>query len=228
TELKCLKQPCQRRHVWRGARGVIRSGHLGCATCNRGAQLSYRPVAGSAMNHARTDTRSVARIGTGGAVSHYKSNLRDIEFNLFEVLGRDEILGQGPFSEVDSDTAREVLAEVDRLAREDLAASYEDSDRNPPVFDPKTHTAPLPESFKKSYRSWMDAEFWRLQIREELGGTPAPSSLNWAIGEMVLGSNAPVHMYAAGAPFAGVLYKNANGVKRDERVAQIMVEREWG
>ncbi len=125
-------------------------------------------------------------------MSHYKSNLRDIEFNLFEVFGRDEILGTGPFAEVDVDTAREVLAEVDRLAREDIAASYEDSDRNPPVFDPKTHSAPLPESFKKSYRAWMDAEFWRLQIREELGGTPAPSSLIWAIGEMVLGANAPI------------------------------------
>ncbi|NYG54471.1 acyl-CoA dehydrogenase C-terminal domain-containing protein [Nocardioides perillae] len=159
-------------------------------------------------------------------MSHYKSNLRDIEFNLFEVLGRDEVLGQGPFAEIDGETAREVLAEVDRLAREDLAASFEDSDRNPPVFDPATHTAPVPESFKKSYRAWMDAEFWRLQIREELGGTPAPSSLNWAIGEMVLGSNAPVHMYAAGAPFAGVVY--ANGNERDKRVAQIMVEREWG
>ena len=161
-------------------------------------------------------------------MSHYKSNLRDIEFNLFEVLGRDKILGQGPFADVDTDTARTILAEVDRLAREDLAESYVDSDRNPPVFDPATHEAPIPESFRKSYRAWMDAEYWRLQIREELGGTPAPSTINWAIGEMVLGSNAPVHMYAAGAPFAGVLYNNANGVERDQRVAQIMVEREWG
>ena len=56
-------------------------------------------------------------------MSHYKSNLRDIEFNLFEVLGRDEVLGTGPFAEVDGETAREVLAEVERLAREDLAAS---------------------------------------------------------------------------------------------------------
>ncbi len=54
-------------------------------------------------------------------VSHYKSNLRDIEFNLFEVLERDEILGQGPFSEVDGETAREILSEVDRLARDELA-----------------------------------------------------------------------------------------------------------
>ena len=157
-------------------------------------------------------------------MSHYKSNLRDIEFNLFEVLGRDEVLGTGPFGEVDSDTAREILAEVDRMAREELAASYED--RNPPVFDPETSTAPIPESFKKSYQAWMDSEFWRLQINEELGGTPAPSSLVWALGELVLGSNAPVWMYGAGAPFAGVVHRNGN--ERDKRIAEIMVERQWG
>ena len=158
-------------------------------------------------------------------MSHYKSNLRDIEFNLFEVLGRDDVLGTGPFAEIDSETARAILSEVDRLAREDLAASYEDSDQNPPVFDPKTNTAPVPESFAKSYQAWMDAEYWRLQVVEELGGTPAPSSLNWAIGEMVLGSNAPIWMYAAGPSFAGVVHRNGN--ERDKRIAQIMVEKGW-
>ncbi len=159
-------------------------------------------------------------------MSHYKTNLRDIEFNLFEVLGRDEVLGTGPFAEIDSETARSILAEVDRLAREDLAASYEDSDRNPPVFDPETSTAPLPESFKKSYRAWMDAEYWRLQIKEELGGTYAPSTLNWAIAEMVLGANAPIWMYGCGPAFAGVIERNGN--ERDTRIAQLIVEREWG
>ncbi len=159
-------------------------------------------------------------------MSHYKTNLRDIEFNLFEVLGRDEILGTGPFAEIDSETARAILGEVERLSREDLAASYEDSDRNPPVFDPATHTAPVPASFKKSYQAWMDSEYWRLQINEDLGGTPAPSSLVWAIGEMVLGANAPIWMYAAGPAFAGVVHRNGN--ERDKRIAQIMVERQWG
>ncbi len=159
-------------------------------------------------------------------MSHYKSNIRDIEFNLFEVLKREEILGQGPFESIDADTARTILGEMDRLAREDLAASYEDSDRNPPVFDPATHTAPLPESFKKSYRAWMDAEFWRLQIVEDLGGTPAPSSFVWALGELVLGANAPIWMYAAGPSFAGVVHRN--GTDRDKRIAQIMVEKQWG
>jgi hypothetical protein len=159
------------------------------------------------------------------AVSHYKSNLRDIEFNLFEVLGRDQVLGHGPFEAIDSDTARSILTEVERLAREDLATSYEDSDRFPPVFDPETHTAPVPASFKKSYQAWQDAEYWRLQICEELGGTPAPASLVWALGEMVLGANAPVWMYAAGPVFASIIHRNGND--RDKQIARIIVDRGW-
>jgi alkylation response protein AidB-like acyl-CoA dehydrogenase len=159
-------------------------------------------------------------------MSHYKSNVRDIEFNLFEVLGRDAVLGTGPFEEVDVDTARTILAEVDRLAREDLAASYEDSDRNPPVFDPETSTADIPEAFKKSYQAWMDAEYWRLTLPAELGGQPAPSTLNWAIGELVLGSNAPIWMYACGPSFASIVHHN--GIERDRKIAQHMVDRRWG
>src|SRR3954452_19039497 len=159
------------------------------------------------------------------AMSHYRSNIRDIEFNLFEVLRRDEILGHGPFAEVDADTARSILGEVDRLAREDLAASFEDSDRNPPVFDPTTNTAPVPESFRKSYRAWMDAEYWRLGTLAELGGTPAPSSFNWALGELVLGANPAIWMYGAGPMFAGIVHRNGND--RDKKIAQLIVDNGW-
>jgi alkylation response protein AidB-like acyl-CoA dehydrogenase len=158
-------------------------------------------------------------------MGHYKSNLRDIEFNLFEVLRRDELLGTGPFSEVDTDTVKAVLAEVDRLAREDLAASFEESDRTPPAFDPQTHEAPLPEAFKKSYEAWMEAEYWRLMTMAELGGTPAPSSVAWAVGELVLGSNPAVWMYGAGSMFAGVVYRNGN--ERDRKIAQLIVDKGW-
>jgi alkylation response protein AidB-like acyl-CoA dehydrogenase len=159
-------------------------------------------------------------------MSHYKSNIRDIEFNLFEVFGRDEVLGHGPFEDVDGETARSILAEVDRLAREEMAASFEDADRNPPVFDPRTGTAPIPESFKKSYQAWADAEYWRLTLPTELGGTPAPSSLNWAIGELVLGANPAIWMYGAGPGFAAVVHRNGN--ERDKRIAQYIVDRQWG
>lgn len=88
-------------------------------------------------------------------MSHYRSNVRDQVFNLFEVLGVDKALGHGEFSDVDVDTARDMLAEVSRLAEGPVAESFVEGDRNPPVFDPKTHSVMLPESFKsQSTRCW--------------------------------------------------------------------------
>ncbi|HYI54879.1 MAG TPA: acyl-CoA dehydrogenase N-terminal domain-containing protein, partial [Microlunatus sp.] len=66
-------------------------------------------------------------------MSHYRSNLRDIFFNLFEVLGRDDVLGHGPYEDMDHDTAVAVLTEIEHLATTKLASSYVDSDRHPPV-----------------------------------------------------------------------------------------------
>jgi len=97
-------------------------------------------------------------------MSHYKSNLRDIEFNLFEVFGRDEVLGHGLYEDLDTATARSILVEIDRLAREDLATSFEDADRHPPVFDPASGDVTMPASFARSYQAWMDSEWFRLQL----------------------------------------------------------------
>jgi alkylation response protein AidB-like acyl-CoA dehydrogenase len=158
-------------------------------------------------------------------MSHYKHNLRDIEFNLFEVLGRDEILGRGQYADLDGETAREMLAEMARLATEDLAPSLPDSDRNPPVLDPETHEVRLPESFKHAYRTFVDAGFWNIDVPEELGGTPAPPSLRWAMNEMVLGANPAIHMFASGFAFSRILHRL--GTPEQKRLAQFMVDRKW-
>ncbi|GES31654.1 acyl-CoA dehydrogenase [Streptomyces angustmyceticus] len=159
-------------------------------------------------------------------MGHYKSNLRDIEFNLFEVLGRDSVYGTGPFAEMDVDTAKSVLSEIARLSENELAESFADADRNPPVFDPDTNTAPVPDTFKKSYQAFMDAEWWRLGIPEELGGTTAPRSLLWGFAETILGANPAVWMYASGPAFAGVLFEE--GTEEQHRIAQLMVDKQWG
>ncbi|MFJ4969544.1 acyl-CoA dehydrogenase [Streptomyces sp. NPDC088755] len=159
-------------------------------------------------------------------MGHYKSNLRDIEFNLFEVLGRDKLYGTGPFAEMDVDTAKSILDEVVRLAENELADSFAGADRNPPVFDPETNTAPVPESFKKSYQSFMDSEYWRLGLPEEIGGTAAPRSLIWGYAELLLGANPAVWMYSSGPAFAGILFEE--GTAEQKKVAEIAVEKQWG
>ena len=159
-------------------------------------------------------------------MSHYKSNLRDIEFNLFEVFGRQEILGTGPFAEVDEETARDMLAEVNRLATGPVAESFADADRNPPVFDPATGNVTMPESFKKSYRALMDAEWWRLSVPPELGGTVVPRSLSWAVASFVLGANPASWMFSNGPSFATILW--TLGTPEQRRFAELAVERGWG
>src|SRR5450432_169011 len=158
-------------------------------------------------------------------MGHYKSNLRDIEFNLFELLRRQDVLGAGPFEDVDPDTAHGILAEVERLASGPIAESFAEADRNPPVFDPATHSVAMPAGFKKSFKAFMDAEWYRLELPAELGGTGAPRSLNWAVAELILGANPAVWMYACGAAFAKALF--AMGTPYQQRFAALAVERKW-
>jgi alkylation response protein AidB-like acyl-CoA dehydrogenase len=159
-------------------------------------------------------------------MGHYKSNLRDIEFTLFEVFGRQKVLGTGPYAEVDEDTARSILDEVERLATHELAESLLESDRTPPVYDPAAMTVTMPAAFKKSYQAYMDAEWWRMDLPEALGGTVVPPSLRWAVAELVLGSNPAVHMYASGMAFAHVIHEL--GTEEQHKVAQRMVDGRWG
>jgi alkylation response protein AidB-like acyl-CoA dehydrogenase len=159
-------------------------------------------------------------------MGHYKSNVRDLEFNLFEVLGVQERLGKGVLAESDEETARGVLSELNKLATGPLAESYADADRNPPVYDPKTFSVKIPESFKKSYQQLMDGEWWRLGLTNDLGGFGLPPTVQWAAAELILGANAPLFMYMAGPNFA-MIVKN-NGTEEQQHWAQIMIDRAWG
>ncbi len=158
-------------------------------------------------------------------MSHYKSNLRDLEFTLFEVLRVQERMGVGPYAEMDRDTAHDILAELDRLARGPLSESFAESDRHPPTFDPETHTVELPAAFKKSYRALWDGEWYRLDLPTELGGFGAPPTLRWAASELMLGANPAVFIYMSGPSMAYVIH--SNGTAEQQRWAQFMIDKGW-
>ena len=159
-------------------------------------------------------------------MAHYKSNQRDLEFNLFEVFGAGERMGKGPYSEMDVDTAKDILDEVNRLATGVLAESFDTSDRVPPVYDPATKSVTMPEDFKKSFNALMDAEWWRLDLPEHLGGTGAPPSLRWAASEMLLGANPGAFLFMSGPGFAAIL--DALGNDDQKRWAELMIDNKWG
>jgi alkylation response protein AidB-like acyl-CoA dehydrogenase len=159
-------------------------------------------------------------------MGHFRSNLRDIEFNLFEVFRVQERLGEAPFDGVDLDTARDTLRELNSVAVGPLAASFADADRNPPVFDPATHSVALPQSLKDAYKLLWDGEWWRLGLPVELGGYGVPPSVQWAASELILGANPAAFMYLAGPSFAAVVHRT--GTPQQQRWAEIMIDRGWG
>ncbi len=159
-------------------------------------------------------------------MGHFRSNLRDLEFTLFEVFRVQDRLGTAPFDDVDEDTVRGVLTELNAVATGPLAESFADADRNPPVFDPATHTVTLPQSLKDAYRVLLDGEWWRLGLPTGLGGYGIPSTVQWAASELVLGSNPAAFMYLAGPNFAAVI--DSRGTEEQQRWARLMIERGWG
>ena len=159
-------------------------------------------------------------------MSHYIANLRDIEFCLFDLLGREKVMGTSLYGDVDRDTAIGMLEEMKRLCENDLAASFVEGDRVGAILNKETGNVTLPESFKKSYKAYVDGEWWRLDAPVELGGMKVPPSVRWAMAEMVLGSNPAIHIYASGYAFAHVAY--VLGTEPQKKMAQFMVEKHWG
>jgi alkylation response protein AidB-like acyl-CoA dehydrogenase len=160
-------------------------------------------------------------------VSHYKSNLRDILFNLFEVNRVQDHLGTGPFEQMDADAAQDVLREVERLARTDFAASFAAADRRPSTLDPETGEVTCPPELNASLDAFFDNDWHLLYVPAHLGGFGAAKSVSWACSEMFVGANPAAFFFTAGPFFAAILDEVCTAEQR-ERFVRPMVERRWG
>ena len=159
-------------------------------------------------------------------MGHYKSNVRDIEFNLFEMLKTGEVLASGAFGDLDADTVKMMLEEASKLAEGPVSTAFESSDRVPPTFDPDTHEVSLPQELKDSIKAWTEASWDKLGVDEEIGGISAPTTVSWAINEFMCGALPAGFFYLAGPSFANLLYKNGN--EEQKRWAKLAIDRNWG
>src|ERR1700761_7397846 len=157
-------------------------------------------------------------------MSHYRSNVRDIEFNLFEVLGLDAVLDSGAYGDLDTATVREILGEVARLSEGPIADSFVDGDRNPPRFVPGEHTITVPDSVRRAVASFKEAGWWRIGMSEVIGGVPAPAPLTWAVNEMMACANPAVQWYTT--PLMSQVLALV-GTEQQKHWARTGLERGW-
>ena len=76
-------------------------------------------------------------------MTHYKSNLRDIEFNLFEVLA-DRANGHGTVRGHRRRDRQGLPEEHRRAGHRPALETFASADRNPPVYDPATYSVKMP------------------------------------------------------------------------------------
>jgi alkylation response protein AidB-like acyl-CoA dehydrogenase len=159
-------------------------------------------------------------------MGHYRANLRDQEFMLFEVLRRQDVLGAGRYTDLDEDTARALLREAQHLAETTLADAFTLGDRTPPEFDPGSHSVRMPAQFAKAFHDYLEGGWADLDLSSDLGGSPVPPSIRWAIAEMVLGANPAIHFFSTGPAFAGLFHDL--GTDEQRKWARVWAERRWG
>ncbi len=160
-------------------------------------------------------------------MSHYRSNLRDIEFNLFEVLGADSYFGTGPFEAVDGEQARMLLAEMERFARESIwGESFVAADRTPLELSPEGDVT-IPAELDQALTAFYDAGWHLMPLPTHLGGYGAPPSIRWSGTELLAGSHATASLWPIGALMASII--DQIGTEGQKRVfARALVEDRWG
>lgn len=159
---------------------------------------------------------------------HYKSNLRDIFFNLFEVLEvQHKTLGHGEYSGMDEETARSTLEAYEEFCQKELAPSWAVADRVPLELDKETGTVKLPEPLKRSIKASHEQGWPLLSLPESMGGTGAPPSVVWAAFELTAGANATVAFYLF-APIIARTIERLGTEEQKRRFIKPTLERGWG
>ncbi|WP_280399766.1 acyl-CoA dehydrogenase [Nocardia carnea] len=159
-------------------------------------------------------------------MSHYHSNIRDMQFVLFDLLDGRSRYGHAPFTDVDPSAATAVLTEAARYATDRLAQSFSDTDRDPVAFEPATHSVRLPSAYRAAAAEYLDSGWLDLDLPAEISGQNAPPTLRWCVTELMLGANPAIPQGLNVIPqVVRLLWQQGN--KSQRRLAELILERRW-
>ncbi len=158
---------------------------------------------------------------------HYKSNMRDVEFNLFEVFKiQDSALGKGPFSSMDESSVRDILTTFEKVCSTEYSASFVESDRVPLKLDSDGNVT-LPEVLKKHVKSLYDGGWHKISMPESTGGFGMTPTAHWAAYEFLVGANPVMALYNLVGIMARVI--DVEGTEKQKKLyVENMLERKWG
>ncbi len=160
-------------------------------------------------------------------VDHYKPDLRDTFFQLFEVLEIQKTsLGKGPFESMDEDSARASLEGFLEVMQTTWAPAFADGDRIGATFDGKGNVT-LPPSYRKAFEAFHGGGWNKLELPESLGGYGAPPTVQWSAFELMAGANPSICFYMLGTMMTKIIDRFGTESQK-KRYVQNMLEKHWG
>jgi len=160
-------------------------------------------------------------------VDHYRPNLRDTFFQLFEVLEiQASVLGKPPFEAMDEATARASLEGFLEVMQATWAPTFASGDRETAVFDGKGNVT-LPAGYKKALDAYYGGGWNKLELPEHLGGYGAPPTVQWAAFELMTGANSAICFYVLGNFMAKVIDSYGTPAQK-RRYVQNILDGHWG
>lgn len=158
---------------------------------------------------------------------HYKPNVRDTLFNLFEFLEIQKTsFGKPPFGDLDEATARQTIDTMVPVCTGVMAEAFTEGDRVPLKFDPKTGTVTLSPLMKKAYEAYFESGMNTLDLPTHLGGLGAPPTLAWGSFEFVIGANPAAAFSFLGNVLARIIDTQATEAQK-QRFVTPMLEKHW-
>lgn len=160
------------------------------------------------------------------AINRYKTDLREIQFALFEQFRLGELLGQEPFASWDEASVKMVVSEVARFAREVTGPLNGVGDRiGCRIEDGRVITPP---GFKEAWQKLYEAGWRSLGAPVEWGGQGAPHALAAIAEEMMSGSNCAFNMYPGLTYGAVELLIGCATEAQKQRFVPAMMDGRWG
>jgi len=126
-------------------------------------------------------------------MSHYKVDIRDIKFVLFDYLNVGDLCKYPKFSEHDPETMKMVIDEAIKFADSEVAPLNEISDRQECHIE--NGQVIVPEGFVKAYKQFVENGWLGVSVKPNYGGQGFPECIGFEVMEVFCGACVAFTMY---------------------------------
>lgn len=158
-------------------------------------------------------------------MAEFYADMRDLRFNLFDVLNIGALSKNPRFADADPATMNDILDAAEQQSREILFPCNADGDKIGVKFSNGKVT--MPPGFKEAYKAFSESGWNGLSFRPEEGGQGFPFSLHIASQELFTAANVNF-MFTPGLTHGSVgLVLEFGTEEQKELYAEKMISGEW-